>query len=107
MITPPRRERGLPSAVRSRLTTGIPLGKGMPTVEPLDVARAIVGTVADRPAEVTVPGYLAGWNLLEAVVPEPVMQLGRRLLGDRRGLTDLAAESRGDYTAAVAAQARR
>ncbi|MET0797040.1 MAG: SDR family oxidoreductase, partial [Rhodococcus sp. (in: high G+C Gram-positive bacteria)] len=60
----------LPSAVRTGLSSGVPLGKGMPTVEPEVVARAVVDTVAHRRAETTVPRYLAGWDLVDAVVPE-------------------------------------
>ncbi|NKU42716.1 SDR family NAD(P)-dependent oxidoreductase [Rhodococcus hoagii] len=41
----------LPSAVRTTLTSGIPLGKGLPTVDPEDIADAIVRTVRTRRAE--------------------------------------------------------
>jgi len=34
----------LPSAVRTGLVSGVPLGRGMPTVDPEDVARAIVAS---------------------------------------------------------------
>ena len=70
----------LPSAVRTRLASGVPLGHGMPTVDPEDVAKAIVGSVDNRRAEITVPRYLAGWDLLNAAVPERVMRLGRKLI---------------------------
>ena len=53
----------------------------MPTVEPEDVARAIIGSVDNRRAEITVPRYLAGWDLLNAAVPERVMRLGRKMIG--------------------------
>ena len=79
----------LPSAVRTRLASGVPLGHGMPTVEAEDVAKAIVASVGNRRAEITVPRYLAGWDLLNAAVPEPVMRLGRKLIGDRRALTSV------------------
>lgn len=96
----------LPSAVRTRLASGVPLGHGMPTVDPEDVARAIVGSVGSRRGEITVPGYLAGWDLLNAAVPEPIMRLGRRLIGDRRALTSVDHEARGAYEEAIAEQAR-
>jgi short-subunit dehydrogenase len=95
----------LPSAVRTRLASGVPLGHGLPTVDASDVARAIVGSVRSRRAEVTVPRYLAGWDLVNAVVPEPVMRLGRRLIGDRRALTSVQDDVRAAYEETIAAQA--
>src|SRR5439155_18078180 len=47
----------LPTAVRTRLTDGVPLGRGLPTVDPEDIAKAIVGSVRTRKAELPVPGY--------------------------------------------------
>lgn len=96
----------LPSAVRTRLASGVPLGHGMPTVDPEDVAEAIVGSVDNRRAEITVPRYLAGWDLLNAAVPEPVMRLGRKLIGDRRALTSVDHDVRAAYEESVRAQAR-
>jgi NADP-dependent 3-hydroxy acid dehydrogenase YdfG len=96
----------LPSAVRTRLSSGVPLGRGLPTVDPIDVARAVVGTVAHRRAETPVPGYLAGWDLLAAVVPEPVMRLSRRAVGDRRTLTSVDHAGRAAYDDAIEEQAR-
>jgi short-subunit dehydrogenase len=97
----------LPSAVRTRLASGVPLGHGMPTVDPEDVARAIVGSVDSRRAEITVPRYLAGWDLLSAAVPEPVMSLARKVIGDRRVLTSVAHDVRSAYEEAVQSQARK
>jgi NADP-dependent 3-hydroxy acid dehydrogenase YdfG len=96
----------LPSAVRTRLASGVPLGHGMPTVDPEDVAKAIVGSVDNRRAEITVPRYLAGWDLLNAAVPEPVMRLGRKLIGDRRALTSVEHDVRASYEESIRAQAR-
>jgi len=95
----------LPSAVRTRLSSGVPLGRGMPTVDPIDVARAVVATVSHRRAETPVPGYLAGWDLLAAVVPEPVMRLSRRAVGDRRALTSVDHATRAAYDDAIDDQA--
>jgi NADP-dependent 3-hydroxy acid dehydrogenase YdfG len=95
----------LPSAVRTRLSSGVPLGHGLPTVDPQDVAKAIVGSVATRRGEVAVPGYLAGWDLVNAAVPERVMRFGRRLVGDRRGLTQIDQTVRNAYDKAIAEQA--
>jgi short-subunit dehydrogenase len=97
----------LPSAVRTRPASGVPLGHGMPTVDAEDVARAIVCSVRRRRAEITVPRYLAAWDLVSAATPEPVMRLGRKLIGDRRALTSVEHDVRAAYEESIAAQARR
>ena len=94
----------LPSAVRTGLASGVPLGHGMPTVDPEDVAAAIVGSVRSRKAEITVPGYLAGFDLVDAVVPERLFRLARRLVDDTRALTAIDHGARHDYEARVAQQ---
>ncbi len=97
----------LPSAVRTSLVAGVPLGRGMPTVEPEDVAAAVVASCTNRKAELPVPRYIGGWDLLAAVVPERLMTFGRSvLLDDRRALTSIDAEGRKDYTERVERQAR-
>jgi short-subunit dehydrogenase len=95
----------LPSAVRTRLASGVPLGRGLPTVEPEAVARAIVGSLASRRAEITVPRYLAGWDLLNAATPNAVMSLARNVIRDRRALTSVEHDVRGAYEKAIEAQA--
>jgi short-subunit dehydrogenase len=96
----------LPSAVRTRLASGVPLGRGLPTVEPEAVARAIVGSVASRRAEVTVPRYLAGWDLLSAATPGALLSVARRVIRDRRALTSIEHDVRGDYEKSIEEQAR-
>ena len=95
----------LPSAVRTRLSSGVPLGRGLPTVDPNDIATAVVASVASRRAEIPVPGYLAGWDLVSAIVPEPALRLGRRLVGGRRALTSVDQASRDAYQRAIDSQA--
>ena len=95
----------LPSAVRTGLVAGVPLGRGMPTVEPEHVARAIVASVRSRRAEITVPGYLRLFDLVNALVPEPLFRLARRILDDARALTALDHEARREYEQRVADQA--
>jgi NADP-dependent 3-hydroxy acid dehydrogenase YdfG len=95
----------LPSAVRTELSSGVRLGGAMPTVDPEDIAAAVVRTCRTRRAETPVPGFLAGWDLLAAVVPEPLMDLGRRLARDDRGLAADPA-GRASYEERVARQAR-
>lgn len=96
----------LPSAVRTSLSSGVRLGGILPTVDPADVAAAVVRTCRTRRAETPVPGFLAGWGLLDGLVPEPLMAYARRLLGDDRGLTADAA-ARSAYTARLEAFSHR
>ncbi|MDG3010097.1 SDR family oxidoreductase [Rhodococcus sp. D2-41] len=94
----------LPSAVRTALSSGVPLGKGMPTVDPEDVAAAIVDTLRTRRAETAVPRWLGGWGLLGALTPEWLMRLARTVIDDRRALTSIDPAGRADYDARVARQ---
>ncbi len=95
----------LPSAVRTGLVSGLQLGHGMPTVDPEDVARAIVGSVRSRRAEITVPGYLRLFDLVDALTPEWALRLVRRVLDDARALTSIDHDARRDYEQRVADQA--
>lgn len=94
----------LPSAVRTGLASGVPLGGALPTVDPEDIAAAVIRSCHTRRAETPVPGYLAGWDLLAAVTPEPLMNLGRRLVRDDRALTSVDATGRAAYEARIAKQ---
>ncbi|WP_019201427.1 SDR family oxidoreductase [Tsukamurella sp. 1534] len=88
----------LPAAVRTELSSGAQLGGALPTVDPEDVAAAVVDTLRTRAARTSVPKWVApGWSLVEAFVPEPVERLARRLADDRRGLA-LDAGARRAYT---------
>ena len=95
----------LPSAVRTDLASGVPLGRGMPTVGPEQVARAIVGSVRTRRAEIPVPSYLRLFDVVEALVPDPLLRVGRRLIDDRRALTSVDPDARREYEQRVADQA--
>jgi hypothetical protein len=95
----------LPGAVRTGLASGVPLGRGLPTVEPEVVARAVVRSCRTRRAEIPVPGYLASWDLIAALTPEPLMRWGRRLIGDDRALTQVDRAGRSAYEQRVADQA--
>jgi short-subunit dehydrogenase len=96
----------LPSAVRTRLASGVLLGGGLPTVEPEAVARAIVGSVGSRRAEITVPRYLAAWDVHSAVTPPVLMNLGRKVIRDRRALTSVEHGLRRDYEKSIECQAK-
>ncbi|MFI7066223.1 SDR family oxidoreductase [Kribbella sp. NPDC050124] len=85
----------LPSAVRTSLSSGVRLGGVMPTVDPSDVASAVLRTCRTRQAEISVPRWLRpGWKALDGLTPTSLVALGMRLLGDDRGLhADPAARS--------------
>ncbi|MFC9892234.1 SDR family oxidoreductase [Nocardia sp. NPDC127579] len=87
----------LPSAVRTRLSSGMALGKGMPTVDPQDVAAAVVATCDSRRAEVTVPNYLGPVDLALAAAPESAVRLVRRLFDGDRALHPADTATRAEY----------
>ncbi|PQM52091.1 SDR family NAD(P)-dependent oxidoreductase [Mycolicibacter virginiensis] len=96
----------LPSAVRTELTSGAPLGGGMPTVDPEDVAAAILAVLRTRAARRSVPRWVAPAWSTTAFVPEWLQSLARRLVDDRRALTSIDAAARSAYTERVDRQAR-
>ncbi|KAA0022653.1 SDR family oxidoreductase [Antrihabitans cavernicola] len=91
----------LPSAVRTGLTSGLQLGHGMPTVDPEDIAAAILETCKSRRAEVPVPGYLSALDLGLAVTPERVLNLVRRAAGGDRALVGVDRGARAEYAQRV------
>lgn len=96
----------LPSAVRTELTAGAPLGAGMPTVDPEDVAAAILAVLRSRAARRSVPRWVAPAWSTTAFVPEWLQSLARRLLDDRRALTSIDTAARSAYIERVDRQAR-
>lgn len=96
----------LPSAVRTELASGAPLGRGMPTVNPEDVAASILHTTRTGAARVSVPRWIApGWPVFAALVPERLEILFRRLIDDRRALTSIDIVGRRAYSDRIARQA--
>jgi len=95
----------LPAAVRTALASGVPLGKGLPALDPEEVADAVVKSCATRRGEIPIPGYIGAWDILAAVTPEPVMAFVRGLIGDRRALTSIDQPERAAYERRVAEQA--
>src|SRR2546430_4607669 len=68
----------LPSAVRTELVSGIPLPRVLPTVEPEQVANAIVHSCRGRPAEVHVPSWIAAAEPAVAIAPSRLTGALRR-----------------------------
>ncbi|WP_280187398.1 SDR family NAD(P)-dependent oxidoreductase [Nocardia gipuzkoensis] len=87
----------LPSAVRTRLSSGLRLGHGMPTVDPEDVAAAILRTCATRKAEVAVPSYLGPVDIALAAAPERAVRLVRGHVDGDRALHPADEQTRAAY----------
>ena len=74
----------LPSAVRTDLVSGVKLGGMLPTVDPEDIAKAIVATCKGRPAVVAVPGWMRSYEAVATLVPDKMVGAIRgRLTRDR------------------------
>ncbi|RPA59029.1 SDR family oxidoreductase [Gordonia sp. L191] len=95
----------LPAAVRTELSSGATLGGALPTVDPIDVADAVIGTLATRAAQTSVPEWVGpGWTLVSAVMPERLERFARKSIDDRRALsTDPV--TRGAYISRVSRHA--
>jgi NAD(P)-dependent dehydrogenase (short-subunit alcohol dehydrogenase family) len=94
----------LPTAVRTGLTEGIQLGGGLPTIEPEQVAKAIVRSCQTRRAEYPVPGWLFAAQPALAFVPERIVLTAKRLLKGDRAMK-LEPGRRGDHERRVTEQA--
>jgi NADP-dependent 3-hydroxy acid dehydrogenase YdfG len=94
----------LPSAVHTQLVAGVPLGRGLPAVEPEQVARAVVGSCRRRVAEVHVPAWVAAVEPALVLAPGPVLSAARRLLAHDRVLTKLDPQDRAAYDQRLGAQ---
>lgn len=55
-------------------------------LEYADSARAVVGSVRSRRAEIAVPSYVGGLASVAAITPEPALNLFRRAMRDDRAL---------------------
>lgn len=86
----------LPSAVRTELASGIDYGI-LPSVEPEDIAAAVVGSVRSRSAEIAVPGYVGVAQTLTGLVPEPLMRGLRAAFRDDRAINAVDAGVRKKY----------
>jgi NAD(P)-dependent dehydrogenase (short-subunit alcohol dehydrogenase family) len=91
----------LPSAVKTELIAGVPLGGGLPVVEPEQVADAIVGSCRRRQAEVFVPGWMAAYEPAVALAPGPLVGAIRRLARHDRVLKSLDETERKVYDSRI------
>lgn len=87
----------LPSAVRTDLVSGVKLGGMLPTVDPEDIARAIVGTCRSRPAIVAVPGWMRSYEAVAALLPDKMVGAIRGRLTRERVLQTLDTGARAGY----------
>lgn len=87
----------LPSAVRTDLVSGVKLGGILPTVDPEDIALAIVETCRSRPAIVAVPGWMRSYEAAAAVIPDRVLGAIRGGLTRQRVLRILDQKARAGY----------
>jgi short-subunit dehydrogenase len=87
----------LPSAVRTDLVSGVKLGGLLPTVDPEDIAEAIVATCRNRTAIVAVPGWMRSYEAASALLPDRVLGAIRGRLTRQRVLRTLDTSARADY----------
>ncbi|MFI6431927.1 SDR family oxidoreductase [Rhodococcus oryzae] len=72
----------MPAATHTDLTSGVTL-RLQPTLEPGDVAVAIVASATHGRPEVTVPRWLAPMGLVEQGLPEKLLLGAKRLVGGK------------------------
>lgn len=87
----------LPSKVRTELSSGTGDNLPIPTVEPEDVAQAIITTVKHNLTEIAVPNYLTHTPKAYGFVPHWLNTKARRFFGDDRILKGLDQNDRQAY----------
>lgn len=87
----------LPSAVRTDLVSGVKLGGLLPTVDPEDIAEAIIATCRNRTAIVAVPGWMRSYEAAAALLPDRVLGAVRGRLTRQRVLRTLDSTARSAY----------
>jgi short-subunit dehydrogenase len=87
----------LPSAVRTDLVSGVKLGGMLPTVDPDDIAEAVVQTCRDRTAIVAVPGWMRSYEAAAALLPDRMLGAIRGRLTRQRVLRTLDTTARSTY----------
>jgi hypothetical protein len=79
------------------LISGATPPKGIPPVEPEDVAKAIAGAIEKPRAEVYVPGTIVPLIKTTPLLPEAVGKWLVKAFGMERGFLDHDTEARKDY----------
>lgn len=97
----------LPCAVRTELTAGVKLGGVLPTVDPQDIAEAVVETCRHRRAVVAVPRWMRTYEAAAATVPDRLVAAVRGRLTRSRVLRTLDVEARSGYEARVRGATKR
>ena len=87
----------LPSAVRTDLVSGVKLGGMLPTIDPEDIATAIVATCRSRAAIVAVPGWMRSYEAVAALMPDKMVGAIRGRLTRDRVLHSLDSNARAGY----------
>ena len=96
----------LPSAVRTDLVYGVKLGGVLPTVDPKEIADAVVASCHSRPAIVAVPGWMRSYEAVAALVPDRLVGAIRGRLTRHRVLQALDTDARAAYDERVRRDAR-
>ncbi|MCK0441014.1 SDR family oxidoreductase [Gordonia alkaliphila] len=97
----------LPAAVRTELSSGADLGGTLPTVDPEQVADAILHTLRSRAAQTSVPQWVSpAWRVADLLTPEPLMRLARGVADDDQALRINANAGRRGYLDRIADQTR-
>ncbi|CAM3592092.1 SDR family NAD(P)-dependent oxidoreductase [Smaragdicoccus niigatensis] len=92
----------LPSFTNTELIAGTKGLKGVPTVEPADVANAVANAIARKHATVFVPGYLEPLAALQRLVPGFVLEFLTKLTGADRVFLDVDHKGRTSYDKRIA-----
>jgi NADP-dependent 3-hydroxy acid dehydrogenase YdfG len=87
----------MPVAVNTELGSGISPGRGIPVVEPEDVAQAIVGTLERPRQDVYVPRSIGVTIKLASLAPRRVAEAVGRAMGTDRILAGVDRAARADY----------
>jgi short-subunit dehydrogenase len=93
----------LPSAVRTELTAGVKLGGLLPTVNPEQIASAIVASCGSRDAVIAVPGWMRLYEPVAALTPPTVLSAVRGRLTRQRAIDGIDDVARAGYASRLAA----
>jgi NADP-dependent 3-hydroxy acid dehydrogenase YdfG len=87
----------LPSIVHTEASSGVEEGRGLPAVEPEDVADAIVRACERGGEEIAVPGWAGPLARTGGALPPMLLRPVRRALGGDRALNSLDERERAAY----------